>query len=88
MNGVQRVKDVGVTIASSLKFSEQCKEAAGNANRMMGFINRIFSFKNKDAILPLYIRLVRPYLKYAVSGRFTMQRIYQNYKLSSEGLQR
>ncbi len=35
----------------------------------MGFINRNFSFKNKDVILPLYISLVRPHLEYAVQFR-------------------
>ncbi len=66
LESVQCVKDLGVTIASSLKFSQQCKDAAGKANRMLGFINRNFSFKNKAEILPLYITLVRPHLEYAV----------------------
>ncbi len=52
LESVQCVKDLGVTIASSLKFCQQCKDAAGKANRMLGFINRNFSFKNKDIILP------------------------------------
>ncbi len=51
---VHCVKDLGVTIASNLKFSQQCEEAAGKANRMLGFIKRNFSFKNKDIILSLY----------------------------------
>ncbi len=55
MNGiklerVQCAKDVSVTIAASLKFSQQCKDAAGKANRMLSFINRNF-FKNKDIII-------------------------------------
>ena len=33
---------------------------------MLGFINRNFSFKNKDVILPLCISLVRAHLEYAV----------------------
>ncbi len=66
LESVQCVKDLGVTIASSLKFSQQCKDAAGKANRMLGFINTNFSFMNKDIILPLYISLVRPHLEYAV----------------------
>ncbi len=66
LESVQCVRDLGVTIASNLKFSQQCKDAAGKANRMLGFINRNFSFKNKDVILPLYISLVRPHLEYAV----------------------
>ncbi len=63
---VQCVRDFGVTIASSLKFSQQWKEAAGKANIMLGFINRNFSSKNKDVIIPLYISFVRPHLEYAV----------------------
>ncbi len=71
MNGikfesVQCVKDLGVTIASRLKFSQQWKDAAVKANIMLGFINGKFSFKNKNVILPLYISLVRPHLEYAV----------------------
>ncbi len=66
LESVQCVKDFGVTIASSLKFSQQCKDAAGKANRMLGFINRNFSFKNKDIILPLYASLVRPHLDYGM----------------------
>ncbi len=71
MNGtkiesVQCLKDLGVTVVSSFKCSQKCKDDAGKANRMLGFINRYFSFKNKDVILPLYISLVRPHLEYAV----------------------
>ncbi len=71
MNGVkldriQCVRDLGVSTASNLKFSQQCKDATGKANRMLGFISRNFSFKNKDIILPLYISLVRSHLEYAV----------------------
>ncbi len=60
------MKDLGVSVASSLKFSQQCKDAAGKANRMLNFINRNISFKTKDVILPLYTSLVRPHLEYAV----------------------
>ncbi len=63
---VQCVKDLGVTIVLNLKFSLYCKETAYKANRMLDFINRNFSFKNKDIILPMYISLVRPHLEYAV----------------------
>ncbi len=61
LESVQCVKDLGVSITSSLKFSQKWKDAAGKANRMLGFINRNFSFKNKEVILPLYVSLVRPH---------------------------
>ncbi len=66
LEGIQCVKDLGVSTAYSLKFSQQCKDAVGKANRMMGFVNRNFSFKNYDVILPLYVSLVRPHIEYAV----------------------
>ncbi len=66
LESVQWVKDLGVAIASNLKFSQHCKEAACKANRMLGFINENFSSKSKDIILPMYISLVRPHLNYAV----------------------
>ncbi len=58
--GVQYNGDLCVTIRRSLKFSQQRKDAADKADRMLGLINRNFSFKNKDIILSLYISLVRP----------------------------
>ncbi len=57
LESVQYVKDLGVSVASSLNFSQQCKNAAGKANRMLGFINRNISFKTKDVILSLYTSL-------------------------------
>ncbi len=66
LESVQCIKDLGVAVPYNLKFSQQCKDVAGKANRMLGFINRNFSFKNKDIILPLYISLVIPHLEYAV----------------------
>ncbi len=66
LESVQWVKDLSVSVTSSLKFCQQCKDAAGKANRMLGFINRNISFETKDIILPLYISLVRPHLEYTV----------------------
>ncbi len=94
MNGtklerVQCVKDIGVSAASSLKFSQQCKYSAGKVNLMLGFINRNFSFKTKDIILPLSTSLVRPHLEYAVQF-WAPHHVKDIAKLeaSSEGLQR
>ncbi len=48
MNGIKLesvlcVKDLDVTFISSLKFSQQCKDAACKASRILGFINKNFS---------------------------------------------
>ncbi len=61
LESVHYVKDLGVTITSNLKLPQQCKGAAGEANRMLGFLKRNFSFKNKDIILHPYDSLVRPH---------------------------
>ncbi len=67
LDSVQCVKDVGVVIVSSHKLFWQCKDAVGKANRMLGFINGNFSFKNKDITLPLYIiSLARHHLDSAI----------------------
>lgn len=71
MNGkqitsVQRVTDLGIIIAETLKTSEQCVAAANKANRALGFIKRKFTYKSEKIVLPLYKSMVRPHLEYAV----------------------
>ncbi len=66
LESVQFVKDLGVSVASRLKLSQQCKDAAGKANRMLVFINRNILSKTRDEILPLYTSLVGPHLDYTV----------------------
>ncbi len=51
IKGVHSVKDLGVTVTSNLKFSQQWNESVIKAKRMMGLIKRYFSFKNKDVVL-------------------------------------
>ncbi len=66
LENVQCVKDAGVMIASNLKFSEHCKVTAFKSSRMLGFIHKNFSFKNKGIFLPLYVSLIRSHLEYAM----------------------
>ncbi len=47
LESVQCVKDLGITILSSLKFSHQCIDLTGKANRKLSFSNRNFSVKIK-----------------------------------------
>ena len=73
MNGTQlknvnRETDLGVTISSNLKPSQQCSEVVKKANKIIGFIGRSFEHKSKEVILTLYNSLVRPLLEYCVQS--------------------
>ncbi len=50
IKSIQSVKDLGVTVMSNLKFSQQCKDSIKKASRIMGLIKRNFSLRNKDAL--------------------------------------
>lgn len=79
LESLQCVKDRGVATASILTFCQQCKDAAVKAYRISGFINRYFSFNNKDINQQQYINLVRSYLKHACKfNHFTVKRVVQN----------
>ena len=60
--------DLGVTISSNLKPSQQCSEVVKKANKVIGLIGRSFEYKSKDTILTLYNSLVRPLLEYCVQA--------------------
>ncbi len=63
---LQFVNNLGVTVVSSIKFSQQCKDDAGKANRMLDFINRKCRLKLKLQLQPLYTSFARPHLEHAV----------------------
>ena len=60
--------DLGVTISSNLKPSQQCSEVVKKANKIISLIGRSFEYKSKDTILTLYNSLVRPLLEYCVQA--------------------
>ena len=57
-------RDLGVTFSSSMKSSEQCKEACTRANRVLGMIKRTIVNKISSIMVQLYKSLVRPHLEY------------------------
>ena len=61
-----REKDIGVKVANTLKPSNQCQEAAGRANSVLGQITRAFHYRDRKTFLSLYIQYVRPHLEFAV----------------------
>lgn len=60
--------DLGVTITSNLKPSQQCSEVVKKANMLVGFIGRSIEYKSKSTIVTLYNSLVRPILEYCVQA--------------------
>ena len=60
--------DIGVTITSNLKPSQQCSEVVKKANRLVGIIGRSIEYKSKDTIVTLYNSLVRPIMEYCVQA--------------------
>ena len=58
--------DLGVLISGDFKFSAQCVAAEKKAHKMLGYIKRQFSYRNRKVVLSLYNALVRPLLEYAV----------------------
>ena len=47
-------KDLGVTISTDMKVSEQCGIAAAKGNKILGLIRRNIRYKEKMLIIPLY----------------------------------
>ena len=58
--------DLGVVITADLKFSAQCLAAEKKAQKILGYIKRVFKHRSKTVVLTLYNALVRPLLEYAV----------------------
>ena len=61
-------KDLGVTISTDMKVSEQCGIAASKGNQILGLIRRNITYKEKKLIIPLYKAIVRPHLEYCIQA--------------------
>ncbi len=64
---VERFKYLGVLLSSNLSFSQHIQTICAKARKILGLHYRRF-YKNtsNEALLQLYISLVRPHLEYAV----------------------
>lgn len=68
LESVSSERDLGVIIQNDLKVSEQCSKVVKTANKILGMINRTFTFKTKDNMLQLYKSLVRPHVEYCIQA--------------------
>ena len=65
LRNVSNYKDLGVIMASDLKWSKHVEQIVHKANRVLGLLRRTVGGKNKDIFSNLYKTLVRPILEYA-----------------------
>ena len=59
-------KELGITISTDMKVSEQCGIAASKGNNILGLIRRNITYKEKKLIIPLYKAIVTPHLEYCI----------------------
>ena len=54
--------DLWVLVDNNSNMSERCTASAEKTNRMLGFINKGITSRDKGVIIPLYSVLVKPHL--------------------------
>ena len=65
---VNAERDLGVIVQDDLKVSQQCCKVVKTASKILGMINRSFSYKTQEIILQLYKSLVRPHVEYCIQA--------------------
>ena len=59
-------RDLGVLVAEDFRFSQQCISAEKKAQKILGYVKRVFKHRTRATVMTLYNALVRPLLEYAV----------------------
>ena len=63
ITSVDKETDLVVVITADLKSSAQCIAAEQKAQKILGYVKRVFRYRNKQTVLALYRALVRPLLE-------------------------
>lgn len=75
LSSVNQERDLGVVIKADLKSSAQCIAAEQKAQKILGYIKRVFRYRNKRTVLALYRALVRPLLEYGAQFWSPVRRV-------------
>ena len=75
LSSVDKERDLGVVITADLKSSSQCIAEEQKAQKILGFIKRVFRYRNKRTVLAFYKALVRPLLEYSAQFWSPVRRI-------------
>jgi hypothetical protein len=65
LDSVDCVKDSGVAISSSLKFSAHCANVAKSGFKMINYVFAAFRTRDIGTLMALYNSFIRPRLEYA-----------------------
>ena len=60
--------DLRIVITSDLKAPQLCSQVHAKANKTLGMINRIITYKSTEVLLCLYKSLVRQHLEYCTAA--------------------
>ena len=74
LENIDHHRDLGLVVSNDLKFNHQALVARNKANRILGFISKNVSYKNKDVILKLFNAYIRPQLEYCQQARVQLNR--------------